>query len=73
MKVFKLYAYINPFSVNPCLNKIKIDFFQMAGVPIPLHGGRYRRAEFFVCLPAGMNLQMVLTAALDFKEQVREF
>ena len=45
----------------------------MAGVAITLHGGRYGRAEFFVCLPAGMNWQMVLTAALDFKQQVREF
>ena len=44
----------------------------MAGVAIPLHGGRYRRAEFFVCLPAGMNWQMVLNPALDFKQQVRE-
>ena len=63
MKVIKVYAYRNPFSVK----KIKIDFLQMAGVAIPLHGGRYRRAEFFVCLPAGMNWQIVLTAALDFK------
>ena len=66
----ELYAYGNPFPVKPSLKKKN---FQMAGVAAPLHGGRYGRAEFFVCLPAGMSWQMVLTAALDFKQQVREF
>ena len=45
----------------------------MAGVAFQLPGGRYRRAEFFVCLPPGMNRQFVLNAALVFNQEVREF
>ena len=45
----------------------------MAGIAIPQHGGRYRRAKFFVCLPPGMNRQLVLNAALVFTQEVCEF
>ena len=45
----------------------------MAGVAFQLPGGRYRRAQFFVCLPLGINRQFVLNAALVFKQEVREF
>ena len=45
----------------------------MAGIAFQLPGGRYRRAEFFVCIPPGMNRQFVLNAALVFKQEVREF
>ena len=45
----------------------------MAGVAFQLLEGSYRTAEFFVCLPPGMNRQFVLNAALVFKQEVREF
>ena len=45
----------------------------MAGFAFQLPGGSYRRADFFFCLPPGMNQQFVLNAALVFKEEVREF
>ena len=45
----------------------------MAGLAFQIPGGRYRRAEFFVCIPPGMNRQFVLNAALVFKQEVREF
>ena len=45
----------------------------MAGVAFQIPGGRYRRAEFFVCIPQGMNQQFVLDGARVFKQEVREF
>ena len=45
----------------------------MAGIAIPQHGGRYRRAKFFFCLPPGMNRQLVLNVALIFKQEIRGF
>ena len=45
----------------------------MAGVGFQIPGGRYRRAEFFVCIPPGMNRQLVLDGARFFKHEVREF
>ena len=35
----------------------------MAGVGFQIPGGRYRRAEFFVFIPTGMNRQLVLDGA----------
>ena len=45
----------------------------MAGIAFQIPGGRYRRAEFFVCIPPGMNRQFVLNGALVFKQEDREF
>ena len=45
----------------------------MAGVGFQIPGGRYRRAEFFVGIPPGINRQLVLDGARFFKHEVREF
>ena len=45
----------------------------MAGVAFQIPGGRYRRAEFFVCIPPGINQQLLLDGVRTFKQEVREF
>ena len=45
----------------------------MAGLAFQLPGGRFRRAEFFVCIPPGMNRQLLLDGVRTFKQEVREF
>ena len=45
----------------------------MAGLAFQIPGGRYRRAEFFVCIPPGMNRQFLLDGVRAFKQEVREF
>ena len=45
----------------------------MAGLAFQIPGGRYRRAEFFVCIPPGMNRQFLLDGVRAFKQEVRKF
>ena len=45
----------------------------MAGLAFQIPGGRFRRAEFFICIPAGMNQQFLLDGVRAFKQEVREF
>ena len=45
----------------------------MAGLAFQLPGGRFRRAEFFVCIPPGINRQLLLDGVRTFKQEVREF
>ena len=45
----------------------------MAGLAFQIPGGRYRRAEFFICIPPGMNRQFLLDGVRAFKQEVREF
>ena len=45
----------------------------MAGIAFQIPGGRYRRAEFFICIPPGINRQFLLDGVRTFKQEVREF
>ena len=45
----------------------------MAGIAFQIPRGRYRRAEFFICILPGINRQFLLDGVRTFKQEVREF